>query len=702
MIELKNVSKFYNNVGNVTVGLRNINLTLKKNEIVAITGESGSGKSTLLNVICGVDNYEEGEIYFNGNETSYFDQRDLDNYRRNNVAFIYQNYNIIDSYTTLENVMVPLLIKGYTKEEATSRALKLIEDVGLSSRIKTKGVKLSGGEKQRCVIARALASDCEILACDEPTGNLDSVTGKQIIDLIKKIAKDKLVLIVTHNYEQVADIVTRTIKISDGELIEDVIKENISADEGTDMDISEKEIKTDKLFNIALLNLKNTPKKTFFTWLVFCFYSVAVLFLILTSVAWDDRNHFTQNPFYRNTYHDRLVAFNEDHNEIDLSLLEGIDGEIYYNAFHEDYVVNISFYKNGFFNQNGKKFHGVFSSHYSDSIVNLNGELPSKSSDVYLIIPEDKVDEYSESLFKSIGEKMWINHHKLNMDLYLCGYGTSDEISVVTLYTIDDLSRECFPVFLGQLEPYYINSDNEKVELDYNFVDAKKPILHYTGPSYPNLSELRIIFKDIYKYQIDDYEIVYAESPKITASLLIPNDYVIDDVFEITIYTDDTVGVTKDLEKLGFYVIQPGRHGVDLGSNDHLFLLLFEVISVVSIILLFFISYVIVSRIYISKSKEYTILRSNGILKNQMAKVVGLEIYILALIAAVSAIIIIALLALVPNEMTQIISFVNFGNLLMFIVIMVLFSILLIRRLNRRLFKLSLATSLKGEVVRND
>ena len=199
MIELKNVNKFYNSNGVTNLGLRNINLEFNKNEIVAITGDSGSGKSTLLNVITKIDTFDDGEIYYKGNETSYFSISDMDDFRKNKVGFIFQNYNIIDSYTVLENVMVPLLLRGFSKSEASIKAKDLIYKVGLTNRIKNRGSKLSGGEKQRCVIARALASDCEILACDEPTGNLDSKTGKEIIDLIKEISKDKLVLIVTHD-----------------------------------------------------------------------------------------------------------------------------------------------------------------------------------------------------------------------------------------------------------------------------------------------------------------------------------------------------------------------------------------------------------------------------------------------------------------------------------------------------------------------
>ncbi len=126
MLELKNVSKYYTNNGVVTLGLRNINLNFSCGEIVAITGDSGSGKSTLLNVITGVDTYEEGEIYFLGNETSYFNQNDMDVFRKNNVSFIFQNYNIIDSYSVLENVMVPLLLRGKPIEEAKREAKSII------------------------------------------------------------------------------------------------------------------------------------------------------------------------------------------------------------------------------------------------------------------------------------------------------------------------------------------------------------------------------------------------------------------------------------------------------------------------------------------------------------------------------------------------------------------------------------------------
>src|SRR5574344_422513 len=199
MLRLENISKYYYNSGNVTVGLEKINLSFNKGEFVAITGESGSGKTTLLNVLSGQDSYENGEMYFNCEPTSGFDQADWETYRRENIGFIFQNYNLIDSYTVLQNVESALWIKGYTKEEAKTKALSYINEVGLSSRKNHLASKLSAGQKQRLSIARALAKECEIIIADEPTGNLDSENGTEIMKLLSDLSKDMLVIIVTHN-----------------------------------------------------------------------------------------------------------------------------------------------------------------------------------------------------------------------------------------------------------------------------------------------------------------------------------------------------------------------------------------------------------------------------------------------------------------------------------------------------------------------
>ena len=162
MIKLVELTKIYNSGESVGIGIQNINLELHLGEFVGIVGTSGSGKTTLLNIISGMDTYSEGEMFIDGKSTANFDSEELENYRRANVAFIFQNYQLIDAYTAFENVYVELLIKGLDKKEAKAKTLELLEKVGMLKSKNTRASKLSGGEKQRIVIARALASDAKI------------------------------------------------------------------------------------------------------------------------------------------------------------------------------------------------------------------------------------------------------------------------------------------------------------------------------------------------------------------------------------------------------------------------------------------------------------------------------------------------------------------------------------------------------------
>ncbi len=215
LLQLKDIGKIYVSDNNVAVGIRGVNLSFDRGEFVAITGKSGSGKSTLLNVISGMDSYEEGELLIEGQPTSHYLQPEWEDYREKYISFIFQDYNIIDSLTVLQNVELALMHIDDTKERR-KRALDLIDRVGLTSHIKHKGSKLSGGQKQRTVIARALAKDSPIILADEPTGNLDSKTSAEIIELLKEVSKDKLLIVVTHNFEQVEEHATRHIRIFDG------------------------------------------------------------------------------------------------------------------------------------------------------------------------------------------------------------------------------------------------------------------------------------------------------------------------------------------------------------------------------------------------------------------------------------------------------------------------------------------------------
>jgi len=221
MIRLKSVSKFYYSKGVIASGFTKVNLEFKIGEFVAITGESGSGKSTLLNVISGLDSYEEGEMYIDGAETSHYLEKDWENYRRKNIGNIYQNFNLVNSYTVSQNIDLVLTLNGVKKKERKEKINDLLKKVDMYKYRNTKVSKLSGGQKQRVAIARALAKDVPVIIADEPTGSLDKRSALNIVKLLKEISEDKLVIIVTHNYDQVSEYVTRTITMHDGKVLED-------------------------------------------------------------------------------------------------------------------------------------------------------------------------------------------------------------------------------------------------------------------------------------------------------------------------------------------------------------------------------------------------------------------------------------------------------------------------------------------------
>jgi putative ABC transport system permease protein len=284
MIRLENVTKYYKSNDLIAVGIRKINLNFKIGEFIAITGESGSGKSTLLNILSGLDTFEEGEFFLNGEKTSHYSISDWETYRSTNVGFVFQNYNIIDSYTVFQNVLIALEFQGYDLNTRKDRALELIEKVGLSHRTHHKASKLSGGEKQRTVIARALAKDCKMILCDEPTGNLDSNTAKDILKLLHDISKDKLVIIVTHNYEDVESYVTRRIKMSDGEIIEDIDLVKLKHKKYDVLAASNKKVDFITTLGISLRNIMATPKRLVFFLLLQAVF-VFLVFLIYGTVS---------------------------------------------------------------------------------------------------------------------------------------------------------------------------------------------------------------------------------------------------------------------------------------------------------------------------------------------------------------------------------------------------------------------------------
>ena len=225
MLQIKNISKTYKTGNLVQRALDDVSLNLRDNEFVAILGPSGSGKTTLLNIIGGLDRYDSGDLIINGISTKKYKDRDWDSYRNHTVGFVFQSYNLIPHQTVLANVELALTISGISGKERQERAIKALEEVGLGDQIHKKPNQMSGGQMQRVSLARALVNNPDILLADEPTGALDSETSIQVMDLLKEVAKDRLVVMVTHNPELAYQYATRIVKVKDGKL--DSIQETL-------------------------------------------------------------------------------------------------------------------------------------------------------------------------------------------------------------------------------------------------------------------------------------------------------------------------------------------------------------------------------------------------------------------------------------------------------------------------------------------
>jgi len=275
MLELRNITKDYLLNGETVHALRGVSTTFRDNEFVAILGHSGCGKTTLLNIIGGLDHYTSGDLIINGTSTKEYRDRDWDTYRNHSIGFVFQSYNLIPHQTVLANVELALTISGISKTERRRRAIAALEEVGLGDQLKKKPNQMSGGQMQRVAIARALVNDPDILLADEPTGALDSETSVQVMELIRKIARDRLVVMVTHNPELAEEYATRIIRIKDGRITDDsdpVTEEEVAMTVATEKSVSKTAKPSKKssmsfftALSLSLNNLMTKKGRTFMT-----------------------------------------------------------------------------------------------------------------------------------------------------------------------------------------------------------------------------------------------------------------------------------------------------------------------------------------------------------------------------------------------------------------------------------------------------
>ena len=267
MLTLKDIRKDYV-AGDMTVhALRGVSISFRENEFVSVLGPSGCGKTTLLNIVGGLDQYTDGDLVINGRSTKEYKDRDWDTYRNHTIGFVFQTYNLIPHQSVLANVELALTISGVDRAERRERAIKVLERVGLGDQINKKPNQMSGGQMQRVAIARALINDPDILLADEPTGALDSVTSVQIMELLQEIAKDKLVVMVTHNAELAEKYSTRIVRLLDGEVIGDTDPFNPDGAEPPREDTGKKKPSMSFLTALSLSfnNLKTKKGRTILT-----------------------------------------------------------------------------------------------------------------------------------------------------------------------------------------------------------------------------------------------------------------------------------------------------------------------------------------------------------------------------------------------------------------------------------------------------
>ncbi len=335
MLELKDITKDYVSGDSTVQALKGISIEFRKSEFVSILGQSGCGKTTLLNIIGGLDRYTSGDLIINGKPTKKFKDRDWDAYRNYSVGFVFQNYNLIPHQTILSNVELALTISGVTKEERKERAIKALEDVGLKEQIHKKPNQLSGGQMQRVAIARALVNNPDIILADEPTGALDTKTSVQIMEILKEISKDKLIVMVTHNPELAEKYSTRIVRILDG-VITDDSKPFTEEDRKNEKDAKAKDGRTAMKFFTALrLSLNNLMTKKGRTLLTSFAGSIGIIGIaLILSIS-----NGVQSYIHR-VEEDTLSSYpiTIDESTVDISsMMEGLMGETEESAEpHED------------------------------------------------------------------------------------------------------------------------------------------------------------------------------------------------------------------------------------------------------------------------------------------------------------------------------------------------------------------------------
>lgn len=732
MLKLENVSKIYYTNGIVATGISKVNLELNIGEFVVITGESGSGKSTLLNVISGIDSYEEGEMYINGKETSHYTEKDFEEYRKKYIANIFQSFNLINSYTVYQNVELVLLLNGYKRRQIKKKVLDIIDKVGLTKFKNTKVSKLSGGQKQRVAIARAIVKDTPIIVADEPTGNLDTKSAYEIIELLKNVAKDKLVVIVTHNIEQVEKYATRIIKMHDGRMIQNTEIKNINEDSKITQ-ASGKNITIPNQYRLGIRNTFNIFSKFILLFIVFTFMSVAFLSeysaFKLVEHSTEENNGYSAN--LRDISKERILINKQNREpftEDDYSKIKQLSNIDY--IVEDDISLDTEFIlRNDTLNTYG----------YIKDINNFKGNLdigrmPENDDEIILKANKDDytitqmLDETLNSEFslqKSYREGDTIKTVKIvgiqyneNNTIYDRTFYVSNEVKKVVRSYVHNQYSDMKTLLNDKYVQYNIET-SENVEpgtaivnddLKYQFKNNKiinqNINISVSNIYYEDNIDLTITktftksnlkkltgYTDYSYYQNaiiinpDDYNSLY-DKPSYQSSVYVKDASIIDQTM-------------SELENLGLKPKKATDFKVEYENESQIVKIFKVVVTIFVIIVVFFISYLIISIILKSRNIYYTTLRMLGATSKSTRKILNIELFINS---TLSYLMVLTFGYLVKHDIIKIefianlIKYITLNECILMYLILFVVTQLIARKFAKKIFKSSAMNRYNEEV----
>lgn len=729
-ISLVNVSKSYFSENEVTQALHKINLDFYFGEFVAITGESGGGKSTLLNVIGGMDNYDEGEMYVDGEATFQYDEHEWEEYRRNKIGYIFQDYSLIGHYTAIDNIVSGLLAMGKDSKEAERLAKIYIEKVGLKGYETHQANELSSGQKQRLSIARALAKQTGVIIADEPTGNLDSETGLSIIKLLKEISKECLVIMVTHNYSQAEPYVTRKIRLHEGMIISDikvgeddnVVKADDKDNRVEDNDKKKQQIKEGKeeIGNndvryaafFAKLNFKTQHAKAMlFTFFLFIISTIS--FVLIGELCLKGDDIFTKDyekSSFAGKSDKRIVAKKKDSKEITNSDIDKIKKIRYVNYVDScDYANDINYYifqDKDYEIQYGQRI-GERDINGSGSVSFINndkfmastdcitkddlrkGTLPKNRNDIVMYSDDESLIGKEYKCYFS-AQNIWDTNEYYETEVTVTGilkketdqiYFSKDLCNMLSMH-LDSGEFRLLYEYDHSMEDYKTKRAVIPVisdDLKGNEVRVSKNL----NEDAPEAGELTLRFQELDENRdakgeyIEQQVKVLDEKNNSTRNFMEVSSefykkYYKAKYTQVSVYIDSyakTDKVMKKLNKIGYYTISTYRAGAVVGNETKANQrLIIMGICVAGLTVMFIAGFFILRAMMSIKIKEYLVLKFIGMKMNILRLISYFEIAIYCILAMVLTLILMFILKVIGvSFVTEIAWYYSFFGYICFV-----------------------------------